>query len=400
MRVLILTSSYPRFDGDGSAPFIKSIAEHLAMAGNDVRVVAPFDIQVKHQESPLIKIHRFRYTVFDKWHILGHAKGMDSDVKLKLGSYLLIPFYVFFALTNLWRISNIQKSQIIYAHWILPNGLPAAILSKLRKIPFVISIHGSDAFIANRNVIFRTISKWIFTAAQDVTSCSPTLKEMAMKAGAPSSTILLPYGVDTKKFHPVKKISNKDATELIVSVGRLVYKKGFDVLIKAMEEVHLRYPNIKLLIAGDGPIKSELYSLAVNKGLDSIVSLPGTISWDNAPSLMADSTIFVLPSIQDHHGNVDGLPNVLLEAMSCGCAIIASNISGVPLVIENGVNGILVPPGNIEALSDAICKLISNPDLRKTLSREARGKVEQELKWEHIVYRINYILEGAIWKHH
>jgi len=391
----MITSSYPRFVGDGTAPFIKSISETLVRLGDRVYVVAPYDPLVQPEPNQVPKIKRFKYALFNKWHILGHARALEADIELNRWSYLLIPFYIFFAIITMLRFARSYEIDLIYAHWVLPNGFPAAIVSKLLNIPLVISIHGSDAYIANKNKMFQIIAKWTFSQAKSVTACSPTLKEMAILAGAPLDTILLPYGVYSDQFSPNsdEKKSNKLR---IAALGRLVYKKGFENLVNAMEIIHRIHPETELLIGGDGPLLNPLKELATKHSLNSIISFLGRIPWDHTRDFLINADIFVLPSIIDSQGNVDGLPNVLLEAMACGCPTVASDISGVPLVVINNYNGILVPPGDQDALASAIIKLIELPKFRRELGDHARKTIEETLDWKVVGERIQNILKNAI----
>lgn len=395
MNIVLITSSYPRFLNDGTAPFIKSISQTLAELGNCVDVIAPYDSLVEERSGQNPNVHRFRYTLFNKWHILGHARALEADIDLNPWSYLLIPFYVLFATIQLIHISKLTKTDVIYAHWVLPNGLPAAIVSKLLNIPLVISIHGSDAYIANKNLLFQKIAKWIFSNAKYVTACSLTLKEMAILAGAPMETILLPYGVHSTQFSPTPT-GNDSGRIKIIALGRLVYKKGFEKLIKAVEIVYSRHPEIELQIGGDGPLLNQLQELATKSSLKSVISFPGRIPWNQTINFLRGADIFVLPSIKDSKGNVDGLPNVMLEAMACGCSIVASDISGVPLVVQNNVNGVLVPPGDEHALASAIIQLIERPELRYQLGENARKTIVETLDWRIIGAKIQNILSNAI----
>ena len=202
MRIAVLTSSYPRFLGDGTAPFVQSIAETLVKFGHVVEVIAPYDIEVKPFSTNGVKIHRFKYALTKSLHIMGHGRALESDVRLNPVAILLIPFYLLAAFIKLWKVTGRQKTEVIHVHWVLPNGPVAAIVAKLRRIPFIVSLHGSDMYLARKNRLYGYVAHWVFIQAAAVTACSPELKERALELGAPKSTELLAWGADPLIFKP------------------------------------------------------------------------------------------------------------------------------------------------------------------------------------------------------
>lgn len=348
-------------------------------------------------------VHRFRYIWPDQLHIMGHARSLENDMSLRPLAFILLPFFLISAFWSLWRVTGRQKSQVIYAHWVIPNGLIAACVAALRGLPFIISLHGSDIFVANRNRIFKVCARWIFRRAAAVTACSNELKRKAISLGASANTVLLAWGADPQLFHPdqqkieINKSSPTEETPLVIStLGRMVSKKGFDILLSAMPIVLENNKNLLLIMGGDGILKDSLKQQANQLGISEFVSFRGRISWEKVPEFLANSDIFVLPSIKDPHGNLDGLPTVLLEAMSSGCAVVASELGGVSLVIEDGQNGLLVPPGDIAALADTILYLIINPLKRAMIAQAARQSILETYNWELVTQKIAALLEQAI----
>jgi glycosyltransferase involved in cell wall biosynthesis len=403
MRVVVLTSSYPRFKGDGTAPFVLSISEEMARLGHDIEVVAPYDPQVNAAGTGSIKVHRFRYIWPEQLHIMGHARALREDVKLNPIAFVLLPFFLIAAFFKLMSVTQEQKSQIIHVHWVLPNGFIAAIVAGLRKIPFVISLHGSDIYVAKRYRLFGYVAKWIFHRATAVTACSPELNENAITLGASNGISLIPWGADPTVFRPTfnkstirQKFGWEDNDFIVVALGRMVPKKGFKTLIDLLPKIADRIPKFRLAIGGDGPLRNTLRRQAEELRVTGYVSFPGSIPWGLVPDFLAAADIFVLPSVRDKHGNVDGLPTVLLEAMGCGIAVIASDIGGVRLVVNDNHNGLLVPAGDVEAITNAIICLAEDPRKREILGEAARKSIEEQFNWRSIAERIISILEQAI----
>ena len=164
-----------------------------------------------------------------------------------------------------------------------------------------------------------------------------------------------------------------------------------------MRDVLNEFPRARLVIAGEGDLKLELTQLAAGLGISEKVILPGHISWEDTPAFLCLCNLFVVPSVQDHQGNVDGLPNVLLEAMAAGRPIVASRIAGIPAVIQDSVNGLLIPPKDPDALSRAMNYLLEESAIRESLSSAARTSVQSELSWSVVSQRVASTLEAA-WK--
>lgn len=375
---------------------------HLAALGHDVEVIAPYDPGVSEDDGTL-GVRRFRYAPIGSWHVLGHARSLHGDTKLRLGALALLPFFVF---RYLWVVLSAVRStrpDLIHAHWVLPSGFVGAIAASLCRIPLVVSLHGSDVYLALKSPVLGCAARWVFQRAAVVTACSELLRQGALELGADSSkTHVVTYGVDPEQFStavaPMPRAGfGLGADDLVVvSLGRMVPKKGFDVLVRAMPQLAQVCPSAHLIIGGDGAQRQLLQDLATDLHVDRRLHLPGTIPWDVVPSFLAMADIFVLPSVHDAAGNVDGLPNVLLEAMAAGKAVVASDIAGVPLVIRDGVNGILCPEGDPAALASAIAKVAVDQSLRGRLEREARLSIEERHNWHSFALRLSNLLDGAL----
>jgi glycosyltransferase involved in cell wall biosynthesis len=402
VKIAVLTSSYPRYPGDGTAPFVRSISEHLAKLGHDVEIVAPYDPAVTTMDHR-VKVHRFRYIWPRGWHIMGHARSLERDTRLRPLSIFLLPFFLVAEFIKLMGVTKVQKSEVIHAHWVIPNGLVAAWVAGICKIPFIVSLHGSDIFVARRNRIFGTVARWVFRRASGVTACSRELQQAAIALGAPEDTRLLAWGADPLVFSPERRSMEKSYAAsagkpevIFAALGRLVYKKGFGNLIAAMPRVVKECPGARLILGGDGLLLDEFQRQTEKLGVSDHVTFAGRIPWDEAPLFLANADIFVLPSVQDQYGNVDGLPTVLLEAMSSGLAVIACDIGGVNLVLQDGKNGCLIPPGDVQALADAMLELARNPKRRQELGRTARMSVVDQFNWDNVATQIAEMLAEAI----
>ena len=390
MKVIHITSSYPRFLEDGTAPFIRSIVEEQLELGYEVFVLAPYDPDVNKQHQEQF-VTRFRYIRPDSLHIMGHAKALTAGVYLRPLAILLAPLYLLFGLYRLFRIASSEKPDILHAHWVLPNGPIAAIVSYMLGIPLTISLHGSDVFIANKSTLLKTIARLSLNQAKIITAPSNDLKKRAMDTGTKNPILVAPWGVNPKLFKyeqthedPSRYKELGSLQHTIISLGRMDYKKGFRYLVESMPAILERFPNTHFLIGGEGPIREELRQCAEDLNVSEYLELPGKIPWDDVPEFLGKGDIFVLPSVQDEHGNVDGLPTVMFEAMSTGLPVVASDIGGIGLVINDYDNGIKVPPGDIQALQKAIEYLLENSEEAVQIGRRAREEIEARFTWKHV----------------
>ncbi|HEX6305544.1 MAG TPA: glycosyltransferase, partial [Anaerolineales bacterium] len=250
------------------------------------------------------------------------------------------------------------------------------------------------------------VAGWVFRQAAAVTACSVELRDRAFALGAPQNTQLIAWGADPDIFSPAARKSGSAHDEaegragkpvVIATLGRLVYKKGFKNLIAAIPELVQCYPQVKAIIGGAGPLQAALHQQARDLGIEKHVSFPGRIPWDEVPGFLASADIFVLPSVRDPFGNVDGLPTVVPEAMASGLPVVASDIGGVNLLISHGYNGLLVPAGEVKALVAAVKSLLEDDEKRQAMGDAAREDVELKFNWENVVKELLSIFERAVW---
>jgi glycosyltransferase involved in cell wall biosynthesis len=221
-----------------------------------------------------------------------------------------------------------------------------------------------------------------------VIACNPDVAGELRRAGA--AVDLIPHGVDLERFPPSPEPAAPPLR--LLAVGRLVEKKGFAVLIDAV--ARLRAP-WRLRIVGDGAGRAELERRIALAGLADRVELAGSRTHEDLPAEFAAANVVVVPSVADVTGDRDGLPNVVLEAMSSGRAVVASEIGAVPSAVAAERTGLLVPPGDAGALATALERMAGQPGLRRRLGRAARGRVEAEFELHACTGRLHRFLESV-----
>ncbi len=422
MRVLMLTTSYPKWVGETTAPFIEEIAATLVKRGHTVHVVAPWHPDV--QRAPMergVSLHFFRYAPHTTLNIWGYAQSLHGDTMLKPQTLGVMPFALTQSVRMLMRVLRLVPStqagtgecvpstqagtgtgfDIIHAHWAVPNGLPGAFVAKNHRIPLVVSMHGSDVYIAERYWMTAIASAIAFGAANAVTACSTDLFMRGLRLGAcPEKSYVIPYGINVEEFRPNPAARTQVRTELnlpddapmVLGLGRLVYKKGFDVLLNSWPYVLYAHPRALLVIAGYGDLRDALQEQAINLGIAAQVCFPGQLDRSRVADYIAATDVFALPIVR--HG-ADGLPNVLLEAMGAGRPVVASRVAGVPDVIDDGTHGLIVPERDPQELAHAINRLLDDGELAARLGAAARRRIEQELTWDQTAARFEHVYEQA-----
>jgi len=405
MRILMVSSSYPRFPGDVIAPFIESIAKAVAKKGNEVHLLIPEHPKLTVREGENIHFHIYHYAPTKSLAKWGYAQSLEADERVRGEIFLIAPLALGSLFFSILSLTRRYRFDLIQANWLLPNGLPAAIAARLTGLPLVVSLHGSDVFLAEKGWIFKKSAQIALDAADWITASSDDLKERALKiGGGKECATTIPYGVDPAAFHPNERMREEVRSELklgendilVFAIGRLVAKKGFEYLIKAAPMVIAEVPNIRFLIAGSGDLEENLKKLTSECEVADYFLFPGKLPRERVPAFMNAADIIAVPSIHDAEGNVDGLPNVVMEALSSKKAVVASEIGGIPSVISNEENGILIPEKDEKALAQAIIKLARSPKLRRKLAEEARKRIERKHTWDKVGEQYLNCFERAI----
>lgn len=332
---------------------------------------------------------------------------------MRPGAALAAPLYLLAAASAVARRLRRERYDVLHAHWVAPNGL-VALWPGVRGRGALIAagLHGSDVFLAEKALVRPAIRRAL-ARCDLLTGCSPELVERVRNIGyrdKPSRVI--PYGVDTDMFRPAEERSGgpdqspwrerlgiADDATVLLGVGRLATKKGFQVLIDVLPRLLAEFGDLHAIIAGDGDRMPEFRATAGEWSADrrARVHFPGAVSHDDLPGLYRGADLFVLPAVHDPQGNVDGLPNVILEALASGLPVVATTVSGIPLAVESGVQGVLVPEQDRPALREAIAGLLGDPERRRLMGARARTRAATRLTWDIVAgrYRQAYLDAGA-----
>lgn len=417
MRICILTHTFPRYKNDFAAPFMDGVAEGIRAAGNEVFVLTPFISSFKRKKTDQkYNIITYKYIFPDSLHKLGYSQTLSNDKKLKIIMWFLSPLMYFFGTIALIRLIKKEKIDVVNAHWILPNGFIAGVAKIFTGVKVVSTLPGSDVYMAQKNSLFGLLAKFATYMSDWVTSNSPQLLDDLAKIYTKDdseqkklkikfSPII--YGVDPEIFKPINKMNkiirkklNVPSNDLIIlGVGRLVAKKGFKYLIKAMPAILKANKNITFVVIGEGDQRQELEDLAKNLGVDNKLKLPGWVNYDELVYYYNVCDVFILPSVRDEEGNLDDQSVSVVEAMACGKPIVTANFPGYRIVIEENVNGYLIETEKYKQIERALNRLVTSQQLRVQMGNESRDLILNNFTWDQIgrqytqLFRKIYVLE-------
>jgi len=282
-------------------------------------------------------------------------------------------------------VSHLEGADVTAVHGYFAH-LPAEVAARAARrlgVPYGFSVHALDARRVGRSGLADRARD-----AACVIACNTDVAGDLKRAGAPVH--LIPHGVDLARFEPTEPPAG--AVLRLLAVGRLVEKKGFPVLLQAAARMHAPF---HLRIVGAGPMREALERQIAQLRLGDRVELAGPRTHDELPAEYAASDVVVVPSVADASGDRDGLPNVVLEAMSCGRPVVASDIGAVGSAVVDGHTGVLVAPGDAPALAGALEFLVDQPRLRARLGRNARARAERDFELHTCTTRLRHFLEAA-----
>ncbi|HOS45981.1 MAG TPA: glycosyltransferase [Paludibacter sp.] len=380
--VLVLTSTFPRWEHDKEPAFVYELCRRLT-ADYDVTVLAPRSPGSKdYEEMSGLRVFRFPYFMRRWENLATHSGGILNRLRANPLNYLLVPIFLLGQLLALIRLLRHERFDLIHAHWLIPQGLISVlgIILSRRKIPLVCTSHGGDLF-ALQNGFFQRLKRWVMDSSAVLTVVSTAMKKMVVEMGVDREKVgVIPMGVDLRnKFIPDDNVKRND-TEILF-VGRLVEKKGVRHLLEALPSVLDRYPNAWLTIAGAGPLEEDLRILAQRLDLREKIDFLGMVSQDQLPILYRRAVLAVFPFVVAESGDQEGFGLVQVEAMGCECPVIAGDLPAIHDSITNEESGLLVPSGNSELLADMIIRALNDSELCCRLAREGRKRVVEKFDW-------------------
>ena len=380
LHVLTLTPFYPSELDDAAGCFVAEPLEALAKAGV---VNTVFAVQPAYRSGLRARECGWR-TEWLRYLSVPGGLGLPTA-----GAFLFARI--------VGRVRELQKLHpidLIHAHAPLPCGHAALLLSVELGVPYVVSVHGLDAFSTKQvsgraGEWCRRISQRVYRSSRRVICISERVREQVLEgAGTGCPTSVVYNGVDPELFPPGTE--STDERPIILSVGNLIPIKGHDLLIRAVASLAAEFPTLTLEIIGDGPERGRLQALAQQLHIGDRVRFLGRRSRQQVASAMQQCTLFALPS------RYEGLGCVYLEAMASGKPVIGCRGQGIEEVVEHGTNGWLVGPDDVKELRDALSTLLSNTALRRFVASQARQTILDEFTLTHQADHLRRIYQECV----
>ncbi len=356
-RILVYTTLFPNSVQPVHGNFVLERLRYL-IPFVDMSVVAPIPY------FPQLNIHK-------RWFNLASVPRSErfSDFQVSHPRYVIFPKMgmsthgISMFAGSLKQVRELLRGaeyDLIDAHYVYPDGMAATMLGKLFNKPVVVSARGSDINLFSEFPTIRPMVRGVLNRAAAVIAVTERLKKRMIDLGCPAEKIsVIANGVDSMKFHPEvrskarQKLCLADNRSILLSVGNLSENKGFHILIETLGRLCTQMPTLMLIIVGDGTYRRRLERQVQELGLQDNVMFTGACRHDELSTWYSAADLCCLASLRE------GCPNVLLEAMACGCPIVATEVGGIPEIINDSSLGVLVdrtPQAFEVAIKDAFAR--------------------------------------------
>ncbi len=383
-NLCLVTSTFPRWPGDDIPGFVLDLASDLVAEGWRVDVLAPHCKGAARQEEMRgVSVTRFHYLWPEALETLAYGEGgAVTALRRRPWTILKLPFFLLAQFIALRRLVRRREISVISSHWLLPQGLVAGMVSRRTGIPHVATAHGGDV-LGLQSGLFAAAKRMALTRARAVTINS-SVTEAAVRRLAPSELRIerIPLGADPMPAPDPEKIrETRDRHgcadgSLLLFVGRLIAQKGCADLLTATAEIARAQPDIRLLIAGDGPERDALEALTRHLGIETQVEFLGWIPRDQLVALYQAADIFVAAPASGAGGEVEAFGLVFVEAGLAGLPCVATRSGGIADIVLDGETGLLVDENAPEALAAAIILLIRDPVRATRMGAAGRERAE------------------------
>jgi glycosyltransferase involved in cell wall biosynthesis len=388
LRIVCPTYWYPQHATDTQATYVHDINRHLVRRGHSVTVVTPGDRSLPRADTfDGVRIVRFPMELPPD---LTYGRVAQSQVSWlgKFARVAVMAHYLEAQHRAILAEARENGADIVHAHWAIPTGPAAVMAARKLRVPSVITMHGGDVYVnPEQGYDFptrwyvRPALRWTLRHAGALTAITEDCRQHALRAGAPAEHIRLVFnGTDLRRFSPADQANNREhdrfGPNMIFACRQLFPRKGIRFLLEAGAQLKPQYPDLKIVVAGDGFERPALVRLAEELGISEDVVFLGWVPNAELPPYYRAAAVSVIPSLEEGFG----IPAA--EAMGCEVAVVASDAGGLPEVVENDVTGIVVPRGDSAALARAIGSLLADPQRRRQMGQAGRARALRLFDWD------------------
>jgi glycosyltransferase involved in cell wall biosynthesis len=342
-----------------------------------------------------MRVTRYRYFI-PRWEKLAYRGGILENLKQNQCRYALIPFFLLFQTLAIQKLLRRFPFDLIHAHWIIPQGVCAVFTRHLHRAgsPLLCTSHGGDLYGLNSKTMV-WLKRRVLERAEAVTTVSRKMRHDVGSLGIDLGKIhVIPMGVDLQtRFVPSVR---KKKTKSLLFVGRVVEKKGLRFLIAALPEILEKHPDAQLRVAGDGQELSTMKKLASDIGVAGQVHFLGAVTNEALPGLYQTSDVVVFPSVVATGGDREGFGLVLVEALGCECAVVATDLPASRDIIQDGATALVVRQKDARQIADKVVQLLNDPELRNSLGVRGRQHVLKRFDWTAISAQYTDLIHSVI----
>jgi phosphatidyl-myo-inositol dimannoside synthase len=387
LRIICPTYWYPQHASDTQATYVHDINRHLVGRGHSVTVVTPGDPSLAREDTfDGVRIVRFPLELPAD---LTYGRVAQSRVSWlgKFARLAVMAHYLEAQHRAILAEAREGQVDVIHAHWAIPTGPAAVLAARKLEVPSIITMHGGDVYVnPEQGYDFptrwyvRPALRWTLCHAGALTAITEDCRQHALRAGAPADRIRLVFnGTDLRRFSPDENGDRRGprfGPNMIFACRQLFPRKGIRFLLEAAAQLKPQFPDLKVVLAGDGFERPELARLAETLGLSPDVTFLGWVPNTELPPYYRAAAVSVIPSLEEGFG----IPAA--EAMGCEVPVVASDAGGLPEVVEHGVTGLVVPRGDSTALAQAIGSLLADPERRRTMGQAGRARALRLFDWD------------------
>jgi glycosyltransferase involved in cell wall biosynthesis len=397
LRIVCPTYWYPQHASDTQATYVHDINRHLVRRGHSVTVVTPGPADAPAVESfDGVEVVRFPIKLPPDLTYGRVAQSHVSPLE-KVTRIAVMTHYLQAQYRTTVQVAERIGADIVHAHWAIPTGPAAVRAARHLRVPSVITMHGGDVYVnPSQGYDFPTrwyvkpVLHWTLRSADALSAITEDCRRHALRAGAPDQSMRIVFnGTDLRRFSPAengrKGADPRFGPHMIFACRQLFPRKGIRFLIEAAALIKPRFPDLKVVLAGDGFERPELEKLAERLGIAADVTFLGWVPNTELPQYYRAAALSVIPSLEEGFG----IPAA--EAMGCETAVIASDAGGLPEVVEHGVTGLVVPRGDSQALAAAMERLLADPLLRLRMGVAGRERALRMFDWDRTAEQFEVI---------
>lgn len=386
LRVLVLGTTFPARAGDGTPEFVLTLSSAVARGGAHVRAVVPrVPGGAAREELDDVEVRRFAYFP-SRFEGLAHGAIM-ANLRAHRWRAVEVPSLLAAFQAAALREARAFRPHVVHAHWVVPAGLVALATTRATGVPYVVTAHGADAYTLRSSPALAA-KRTVLREAAATVPVSRAIGDALAPLGAVEDPV--PMGAD------IGRIADEVGPRTpqpgrVLFVGRLVEKKGVDVLLRAAAQV----PSVELVIVGEGPSRGALEDLALELGIRRRTQFLGHQSRDGVMAEMARAALVALPSQVGAGGDQDGTPVVLGEALAAGVPVVVSDLGGLSEQVVDGETGRVVAPGSVDELAGALRAAVAAPEEALRMAARARERMVGALDLKTVGERYLDVLHRA-----